>query len=163
MSKNTNESTALRGFRQRLREAVKSDGRSVSAISKAAGLGRSHLDGLLRGPGSPTTETVLQVAQALGVPAGWLLAGEGPRDAGAVTLAPPRYPQLEQLLTLLGSRWPPEVVERARGVRLLADVEPTAAQWHAFLDAETEALAGLESRPLGDVEAPPLGRAKSGR
>lgn len=163
MTKNTKKSAALQGFRDRLREAVERDGRAVSAISEAAGLGRSHLDGILRGPSGPTAETAIRLARALDVPAGWLLAGEGPRDAGAVTLAPPRYPQLEQLLTLLGSRWPPEVVERARGVRLLADVEPTAAQWHAFLDAEAEALAGLESEPLGDVDTPPLGRKKSGR
>lgn len=67
-------------LRQRLEEAIERSGLSKYAVEKSAGLDRGHLSTILR-RGGLSRDTAARLAEVLGVSAGWLLTGDGPREA----------------------------------------------------------------------------------
>lgn len=87
MSGGTPVATAVRlrvvdDIAQRIRDQIERQGLSARALSLRAGLSERHVGKLLeRGAGNAEVETLMKIAQALGVNITWLLLGAGAPDA----------------------------------------------------------------------------------
>src|SRR5262245_3159636 len=64
----------------RLDAAIQADGRSMSAISLAAGQKRGYLRTILKGGRVPTTPRLKAICRVLGIPAGEVMDGLAPTD-----------------------------------------------------------------------------------
>ncbi|WP_439594317.1 helix-turn-helix domain-containing protein [Falsiroseomonas sp.] len=85
---------------RRLRAQRQAAGLSLAGLALATGLTKGYLSKVERGQGQPSIGTVFRIAEALGLPAGQLLAAEA-APSGAADLAraeqPPRPPPGEEL------------------------------------------------------------------
>ena len=70
----------LDGFGHAVREARESLGWSQEALGFEADLDRTYISGIERGVRNPTLETVLRIAQALGVSPSSLIAAAEPGE-----------------------------------------------------------------------------------
>lgn len=77
---------AMRGFPERLTEAVRDSGQTDAAIAEASGVDAGGISRWKRGQryAGIDAATVVRLAAALDVRVGWLLAGETPKTAGAL-------------------------------------------------------------------------------
>lgn len=70
----------------RLGHAIEATGQTQSAVAEEAGLSKGAVSLITRGERLPRVDTATDLARALGVRVGWLVAGEGPMFANDYTV-----------------------------------------------------------------------------
>ncbi|MGX9963582.1 helix-turn-helix domain-containing protein [Roseomonas sp. F4] len=96
MSSTEMEAPEAAGLGERLRARRQAAGLSLAALAEATGLTKGYLSKVERGVGQPSIGTVFRVAEALGVPAAQLLAGErAPGTTAELARATPGHPPRE--------------------------------------------------------------------
>lgn len=121
---------------ERLEWLIEHSGLSESALSKAAGLSRQHVNTLLaRLKSDPEAGFDMKTAQGLqtatGVSLDWLVSGKGHRlvEDEAAVYDGARYPNLERAIELMQSKLLDDTIERCRGAAMHLGFDRSVGEW----------------------------------
>ena len=126
---------------ERLEAVLKEKGWSLRELGRKAGIHEAHAVKLAeRGLARAGSETVLKIADVLGVNLRWLLTGEGPRDANPVMTT--RYEPIERYhnrrvaLEALSGEIHERTRERSQSRAYASYVDPPVSHWIEQILAE---------------------------